>query len=331
MKKRISLAVTCIAVSLVALSTVFAAVPQKKVLIGISQQVAHPALDAIVKGIQDELAALKINVEYDLQNANGDINTAASIANKFKSENVTIAVGVASATAQALVKNLKGIPIVFSGVTDPVKAGLVASLDRGEKSVTGYSNMTPVKHQIQLLLRVKKVKRLGHVYSSSEVNSIVLSGIVKQVCKDLGIEYVVTTVSKSAEVKQAVQAIIGRVDALYITPDNTVVSAMSSVSEVALKHKIPVLSADPSSSETNPVLISWGFDYYRMGRATGGMIAEILRGKKPEQIPTRFMTKTSDIDLIINLDVAKKIGLVIPKEIVASANKIIENGKLTRK
>ena len=86
-----------------------------------------------------------------------------------------------------------------------------------------------------------------------------------------------------------------------------------------------------SSSETNPVLISWGFDYYRMGRATGGMIAEIFKGKKPEQIPTRFMTKTSDIDLIINLDVAEKIGLVIPKEIVASANKIIENGKLTRK
>ena len=331
MKKRISLVVAFIAVSLVALSTVFAADPPNKVLIGISQVVSHPALDAIVKGIQDELAALKINAEYDLQNANGNINTAASIANKFQSENVTVAVGVATPTAQALVKTLKGIPVVFTGITDPVKAGLVTSLDKGEKWVTGYSNMTPVKQQIQLLLKVKKIKRLGHVYSGAELNAVVLAGIVKQVCKELGIEYVETTVSKSAEVKQAVQAIIDRVDALYITTDNTVVSAMSAVAEVALKHKVPIMSADPSSAETNPVMIAWGFDYYKMGRATGDLIAEILKGKKPEQIPTRFMTKTSDIDLLINLDVAKKLGLVIPKEIVAGANKIIENGKLTKK
>ena len=331
MNKRISLVVVLIAVSLITFSTVFAAVPQKKVILGISQQLSHPALDAIVKGIQDELSALKINAEYDLQNANGDVNTAASIANKFKSENVTIAVGVGSAAAQALVKTLKGTtPIVFSGITDPVKAGLVSSLEKGEKSVTGYSNMTQVKQQIQLLLKIKKVKRLGHVYSSSEVNSSVLAAIVKQVCKELGIEFVESTVTKSAEVKQAVQAIIGRVDALYITTDNTVVSAMSSVAEVALKHKVPVMTADPSSSETNPVLISWGLDYYRMGRATGGMIADILKGKKPEQMPTRFMTKTSDIDLLVNLDVAKKLGLVIPKDIVTSASKVIANGKMTK-
>lgn len=330
-KKGISLVAVFVTVSLVALSTVFAAEPPKKVLIGISQIVSHPALDAIVKGIQDELAALKIGAEYDLQNANGNINTAASIANKFQSEKVALAVGVATPTAQALVKSLKGIPIVFTGITDPVKAGLVTSLDKGEKSVTGYSNMTPVKQQIQLLLKVKKVKRLGHVYTGSEVNAVVLAGVVKQACKELGIEFVETTVSKSAEVKQAVQSIIGRIDALYITTDNTVVSAMSSVAEVALKNKVPIMSADTSSAETNPVMIASGFDWYKMGRATGSLIAEILNGKKPEQIPTRFMTKPSDTDLLINLDVAKKIGITIPKEMIANANKIIENGKLTKK
>ncbi|RQW77336.1 MAG: ABC transporter substrate-binding protein, partial [Geobacter sp.] len=203
-KKRLSQVAAFIAVSIAALTTVFAADPPPKVLIGISQVVSHPALDAIVKGVQDELAALKINAEYDLQNANGNISTAASIANKFQSEKVAVAVGVATPTAQALVKTLKGIPIVFTGITDPVKAGLVTSLDKGEKWVTGYSNMTPVKQQIQLLLKVKKVKRLGHVYTGSEVNAVVLAGVVKQVCKELGIEYVETTVSKSAEVKQAV-------------------------------------------------------------------------------------------------------------------------------
>lgn len=323
--------VVFLAVPVLLLSSVFAAGSPTKPLIGISKIVSHPALDAVVKGIQDELAASKINAEYDLQNANGDINTAASIANKFQSEKVTLAVGVATPTAQSLVNTLKGIPVVFSAVTDPVKAGLVTSLKKGEKSVTGVSDMTPVKQQIELLLKIKKVKRLGHVYTGSEENAVVLAGIVKQACKELGIEYVETTVSKSAEVKQAVQAIIGRVDALYISTDNTVVSAMSAVADVAMKNKVPIMSADPSSAETYAVLAAWGFDYYKMGRATGSLIVEILKGKKPEQMPTRFMTKTSDIDLLVNLDVAKKLGLTIPKDIVKSANKIVENGKLVKR
>lgn len=330
-KKFICLALAVFGVLILSIPAVFAADSSKKVLIGISKIVSHPALDAVEKGIQDELAASRINAQYDLQNANGDIGTAASIANKFQSERVTLAVGIATPTSQALVNTLKATPVVFSAVTDPVKAGLVKSLKQGGKWVTGVSDMTPVKQQIELLLKIKKIKRLGHIYTSSEENAVVLAGVVKQACKDLGIEYVETTVSKSSEVKQATQAIIRRVDALYISTDNTVVSAMSAVADVAMKNKVPIMSADPSSAEKYPVLAAWGFDYYKMGRVTGKLVAEILKGKKPEQIPTRFMTKTSDIDLLVNLDVARKMGLTIPKDIVKTADKVVENGKLTKK
>jgi putative tryptophan/tyrosine transport system substrate-binding protein len=329
--KKFSVMMVCIAASLLVSAPVYAADAPAKTLIGISKIVSHPALDAVEKGIQDELAALKIDARYDLQNANGDANTAASIANKFQSEKVVLAVGIATPTAQALVNTLKGTPVVFSAVTDPVKAGLVKSLTKGDKMVTGVSDMTPVKQQIELLLKIKKIKRLGHIYTSSEENAVVLAAVVKQVCKDLGIEFVETTVSKSAEVKQATQAIIKRVDALYISTDNTVVSAMSAVTDVAMKNKVPVMSADPSSAESHPVLAAWGFDYYKMGRTTGKMVAEILKGKKPEQLPTRFMTKASDVDLLINLDVAQKLGLTVPKDLIKTANKVVENGKLIKK
>ncbi|HEY5512901.1 MAG TPA: ABC transporter substrate-binding protein [Geomonas sp.] len=331
MSKKFSTVMVFLAVSLLCAASVFAAAPPKKVVIGISKIVSHPALDAVVKGIQDELNASKMNATFDVQNANGDISTAASIANKFQSEKVTLAVGVATPTAQALVNTLKGIPIVFSAVTDPVKAGLVTSLNKGDKNVTGVSDMTPVRQQIELLLRMKKIKRLGHIYTSSEENAVVLAGMVKQVCKELKIEFVPTTVTKSAEVKQATESIIRRVDALYISTDNTVVSAMSAVAEVAMKNRVPIMSADPSSSEAYDVLAAWGFDYYKMGRATGKMVVEILKGKKPEQIPTRFMTKASDVDLLINLDVAKKLGLNVPKDIVKLANTTRQNGKITKK
>jgi len=329
--KKFSTVMVLLAVSLSCAVSVFAADPPKQVLIGISKIVSHPALDAVVKGVEDELNAAKMNAKFDVQNANGEMSTAASIANKFQSEKVTLAVGVATPTAQALVNTLKGIPIVFSAVTDPVKAGLVTSLKKGEKNVTGVSDMTPVRQQIELLMRMKKIKRLGHIYTSSEENAVVLANIVKQVCADLKIEFVPTTVTKSAEVKQATESIIRRVDALYISTDNTVVSAMSAVAEVAMKAKVPIISADPSSSEAYDVLAAWGFDYYKMGRATGKMVIEILKGKKPEQIPTRFMTKASDVDLMINLDVAKKLGLTVPKDLVKTANTIRENGKIIKK
>ncbi|MDD2851028.1 MAG: ABC transporter substrate-binding protein [Desulfuromonadaceae bacterium] len=331
MKKYMNVVLVLLVCAMLPISLAFAEVPTSKIVIGISKIVAHPALDAVEKGIQDELAAEKISATFDLQNANGDIGTSASIANKFQSEHVTLAVGIATPTSQSLVNTLKGIPIVFSAVTDPVKAGLVPSLKGSKKPVTGVSDMTPVKQQIELLLKIKKIKRLGHIYTSSEENAAVLAGVVKQSCKELGLEYVETTVSKSAEVKQAVQAIIRRVDAIYISTDNTVVSAMSAIADVATKARVPIMSADPSSAEKYPVLAAWGFDYYKMGRATGKVIGEILKGKKPEQMPTRFMTKASDVDLLINLDVAKKLGLTIPKDMLKTANKVIENGKLANK
>ncbi len=302
------------------------------IVIGISKIVSHPALDAVEKGIQDELKSQGFtDIKYDLQNANGDVNAAKQIAIKFKNEKVDIAVGIATPTSQALVGTLKDIPVIFSAVTDPVSAGLVSSLKKGENNVTGISDMTPVKEQIKFLVKIKKIKRLGHVYTSSESNAVRLAEIAKETCKELGIKFVETTVTNSAEVKQAVQSIIRRIDALYVSTDNTVVSALGSVTTEAMKRKIPIMSADPSSAETYDILAAWGFDYYQMGRATGKIIIEILNGKKPENMPTRFMTDPSDIDLLINLDVAKKLGLKFPKDIINMANKIYENGKLKTK
>ena len=214
-------------------------------------------------------------------------------------------------------------------MTDPAGAGLVASVQKGEKGVTGTSDMTPVKEQIMLLNRIKPIKTLGHVYCSGEANAVTLAGIARQVCKELNIKFVETTVTNSSEVKQAVQTIAPRVDGIYLSNDNTIFSALAAVTQVAMRHNIPVMSADPSSAETNDVLAAWGFDYYKMGRVTGRMAADILEGAKPADMPTVFMTDPGDVDLLINLDVAKKLGLTIPKEIRDTANKIIENGKLT--
>ncbi len=104
-------------------------------LIGISKIVAHPALDALEIGVQDGIRKSFPNARFDLQNANGELATAASIAQKFKSQKVDIAIGIATPTAQALVGAIKNTPVIFCAVTDPVKAGLVASVEAADAMV----------------------------------------------------------------------------------------------------------------------------------------------------------------------------------------------------
>ncbi len=320
--------VVLIMLSLLVLTPIFAQGTQedKKITIGISKIIQHPALDAVEQGIQDALAEDGVDAFYDLQNANGDISTAASIAQKFKSDKVDIAVGIATPTAQALANTITDIPVIYSAVTDPVAAGLVDSYDVGLNNVTGVSDMTPVKSQIKMLKDLAGVTRLGHIYCSGEANAVLLADLTKAACEDLGIKFIPSSVTNTSEVRQATQAIANKVDGIYVSTDNTVVSALPSLVDVANTKGIPVLVADPTSTKGLDVLFAWGFDYYKMGRATGHLIKKVLDGTDPAEIGTVYMTDPSDISLWVNLDVAKRLGIDIPEEIVNNASVVIENG-----
>lgn len=303
--------------------------PPESTTVGISKIVAHPALDSIEQGIIDELQDLGYSdLEFDLQNANGEITTAASIANKFQADGVLLAVGIATPTSQALVNSIDSVPVVFSAVTDPLGAGIVESIDGGNGNVTGVSDLTPVREQIEFLVEMAGIERLGHIYTSSEANAVTLANMAREASRELGIEFVEATVTNSSEVRPAAQSLIGRVDGIYVSNDNTVVSALTSLVDVANGAGVPVMSADPTSAEEIDVLAAWGYDYYKMGRFTGEMIAEILEGADPDTMEVRYMTDPSDFNLVLNLDVAEELGLSIPQRYVDQAATIIESGQM---
>ena len=131
--------------------------------IGITKIVAHPALDALEQGVMDVVRETFPDAEFDNQNANGDMSTASSIAQKFKADRVDLAVGIATPTAQALANVIKDVPVVFCAVTDPVDAGLVPSLQQSAGNISGVSDMTPVLDQIKLLSSMVNLKAIGHV------------------------------------------------------------------------------------------------------------------------------------------------------------------------
>ena len=306
-----------------------------KKIVGIAKFVAHPALDAVEQGIVDEIKASKPDVELDLQNSNADMATAGQIAQRFKESKVAVAVGIATPTAQALANQIKDRPIVYSVVTDPVSAGLVESMDKGGENITGTSDMTPVREQLDMLLSITSAKapiqRLGHLYSSGEANSAAIAAIVKAYCDEKGLEFVEVTVTNSAEVKSALLSIADRIDGLYLGNDNTVFSALNAVSEVTLAKKIPLMSADPSSAETIPVLAALGYDYYQMGRATGRIVVRILNGEKTKDIPTYMPTGPEALVLVINQDVAEALGLALDPALVERAKVLVSGGTVTKK
>ncbi|MCH3907566.1 MAG: ABC transporter substrate-binding protein [Sphaerochaeta sp.] len=298
-----------------------AASTEKVYKIGISKLLPHPALDAAEKGMMDYLATTGLKVTFDQQNANGDISTAASIAQKFKSDKDDVVVGIATPSAQALANVFSDIPVVYSAITDPVSAGLTAD------NVCGVSDANPVESQIKLLIDVTGCKTIGNIYASGEANGVVLMEAAKAACEKLGVNFVTVAVSNTSEVKMAAQSIIDRVDAVYISTDNTVISALPSIDDVCTKAGKALFSADPSGVDGLNFLIAWGFNYYSVGTATGKAVEQVIKGVSPKDVGIVYLTDPKDFELWFNLDTAKKLGYTIDQSYIDMAAVLVQDGK----
>ncbi len=317
---RKALLLTAAAALVLALAPPMAAAREYKV--GVTVIVSHPALEADQKGFAQALADAGLKVSYDVENAQGEMASAQAIAQKFKGSGIDLVHAIATPTAQAAVKTIKHIPIVYSSVTDPVDAGLVPSMGPSGANVTGVSDLTPVARQLELYHRILPgAKRWGTIYNAGEANSVVLNKLARAAAAKLGLTWVAVTVGGSAEVFTAAQSLVGRVDAIYVSTDNTVVSALGALVKVAQRNKIPVFAGDTSSVE-HGAAVALGFNYFQVGYSAGKKAALILSGRKQAgQVPSGYAEKLS---LWISPADAKKQGLVIGQKYLGMAEKIVK-------
>lgn len=285
--------------------------------VGISQIVTHPALDATVQGIQDELTAQGFTgIQYDLQNAEGDMPTTASIAQKFAGDGLDLAIGVATPTSQALAKAITTTPVLFTAVTDPVGAGLVQDPEAPSGNVTGVSDMQPVKPILELAQTFRPdAKAVGMVYNAGESNSVFLVEQAEKDAAGMGLTIVKAPASTSAEVQAAAQSLVGRVDAIAVIGDNTAVSALESIIKVCEQNQIPLVAGDPDSVKRGAVAC-YGFDYYDLGKQTGAMAAKLLSGTPVADVPVEF---AANLQLSVNEKAAAAQGVTIPQDLIDQA------------
>lgn len=283
---------------------------EKTYVVGVTQIVEHPSLNAAYDGFKKALEDSGLNVKFDVKIAQNDSTLNTTIAQNFVNDGVDLIFANSTPSAQAAVGVTKDIPIIFTSVSDPVGAQLIESMESPGGNVTGTVDLHPdvIKKTVEFMKDELGVKNIGTVYKASEQNSVVQVKQMKEVAKNIGVTVHEATVSTTNEVKQAAESLIGKVDAFYIITDNTVVSTLSSVVDVANTNKLPLVVGEFDSVKGGG-LLAFGFEFYDIGYEAGQMAVKILKGEKqPSEIPSAY---PANLKLLINKKAADNLGLEI--------------------
>ncbi len=256
-------------------------------VVAITQIAPHPSLDKIRKGIEDEIVSVfgdKVKIEF--QSAQGNQALATQIAQNFVGKKVDVIVAITTPSAQAVFcTNSSNIPLVFAGVTDPVAAKLVEGSGKNKEGVTGVSDEPNIEKQIALIQEfLPKESVIGIIYNPGETNSHVHTQRLEEGLKKAGFDVVKTPAYSTGDVLQAAQTTVPNVDALMLTNDNTIISALDAVLQTAKQKGIPIFCSDPESVARG-CKAAVAPDQYEMGRKAGEIVVRILKGEKGHHIP----------------------------------------------
>ena len=295
----------------------------KQYVVSVTQIIEHPALDAMRKGVLDRLKEKGLDVEANVHIAQGNSATNIQIVNQMMGEQPDLVLAIATAGAQAAAQKIHDRPILFTGVTDPVSAGLVKDLaNTGGGNITGMSDFSPMDRHVALIREiVPSVKTIGVIYNAGEPNSVVLVDKLKEEAAKVGLSVEEATIANSSGVYQAAKSLVGRCQAVYIPTDNIVVSALESAVKVCKESQLPLIAADVDSVARGAIA-AVAVDYYKMGLQTGDMAYRILaEGVAPSSMPIEFL---HDLNLHVNKSAAAAMGVTLPEAVLVRASKVIE-------
>lgn len=289
----------------------------------VSQIIDHPALNRTRQGLLDALIEGGYkpgdNLTFRTESAQGSIALASQIGTRFIEENPDIVVGIGTSAAQALLPlaNKRSIPLVFSSVTDPFLAGFSNPEGITRAGVYGVSNYIPIKDSLDYIQAVlPTITRLGLIYNPSEANSVSLVKSLQELCKARNITLTPITATKTAEVIPAASSLAERVEAIFITNDNTALAALTGITQVAARRKVPVFVSDTDAIDQGPIL-AFGPDQYAIGRQTGEIILSLLQKKQTTHNTVIYPKETQ---CILNQAAAKRIGIIFPEALIANAS-----------
>ena len=288
---------------------------EEQIKIGILQQLEHPSLDqsreGFIKALADNGYVDGENIVIDYQNAQSDQSNLSNMADRLVNNESDLILAIATGAAQTVAGKTSDIPVLITAVTDPVDAGVVNSMENPGTNVSGTSDASPMKEQLELLLQLKEIKTVGLLYTSSEDNSVLQIRQAKEILDGLKVEYVERTVTNSNDVQQVVQSLVEKCDGIYIPTDNVLAASMALVADITWPAGIPVVTG-AESMVTDGGLATLGLSYYNLGYQTGEMAVRVLTG---EDVSTMPVETQKEYNYIVNGDAVEAMQIEIPQEL----------------
>jgi putative ABC transport system substrate-binding protein len=281
-------------------------------------------LSAFRQGLQDLNWVEGRNIGFDVRWGAGDAEQTKAYAAELVGLSPDMILATNTPTARSLKQATETIPIVFSGLSDPIADGIVASLSRPQGNITGFTSFAAAiaGKWLQLLKEISPaVERVVVIYNPETAPYRIFLPVMEVVAPQIAVTLIRTPVTDKAALETAIHAVAGVPgSALMIMPDVFTVLHRRTIFELAIDGRLPTMCPLRAFTKAGG-LISYGSDFTSLMRQAASYVDRILRGEKPRDLPVQEPTY---YELIINLKTAKAIGLEVPAALLATADEVIE-------
>jgi putative ABC transport system substrate-binding protein len=283
-------------------------------------------LNDTVKGFKQGMAELGYvegeNITYIYDDAALDFKKFSDIANSLVAAKVDLILSIGTpatiAAKQATAKT--ELPVVFVPVTDPIKSGIVESIQQPGGNITGVTFGFQEMRRFEWLVRIASgVKKIYVPYNPEDHSPVLSLTVVRKTAEKLGVELITKEFRNPEQLASGFGDIPADADAVFLVPDSLLSTRISDLIESAIKLNLPVSAANVEAVKAKQALMSYGIDLNSSGKQAARLAGQIFHGVKPADLPI----ETAEFYLSINLRVAKTIGLDIPDEILRQADNII--------
>lgn len=279
------------------------------------------AADNAVKGTLDGLRAAGFeegrNLKVLHRHAAGDVSQLYPMMQALDSQGLDLIVPMTTPGVAAACNAIKQTPMVFVYTYDPLGAGAGQSLENHLPLMTGVASFPPVEQTMEVILQlVPQARKIGTLYNAGEANSVKAVGVARRVLAARGVALEEVTVAGTGDVLLGAQALLARhLDAVWVTGDNTVIQALEAVIGQTSAAKLPLILNDPEFVDRG-ALVGVGIGWQASGLAAGALAARVLGGESPAGIPIQEVAQRR---IVLNLELAKKLGIVFPAELLEEA------------
>jgi putative ABC transport system substrate-binding protein len=298
----------------------------KPAIIGVlgsgSAQSSAFLIDAIKEGMNENGLAEGRDYVLDVRWAEGDYTRFAALAFELLERKSSVIIVTTIAAARAAQQVAPATPIVMTGLIDPVGAGLIASLARPGNNTTGVSNMIQDMSAkgLELIREVAPTaKTIAALFNPNNPGSRLILEDVRSQAAKLGMTIQPIEFKGSAVLDATLEAAAGR-DALLVVADSALLDLRERIAGLALRHRLPTFSSIPEFTDAG-ALVGYGPSRRDSYRRAATYVKKVLEGAKPAGIPVEQPTL---IELSINMQTARALGIVIPDALIARADRVIE-------